>query len=183
MVLHSEIKKFDFTLLERKVPLRQRQCERNYSENLVPDRLFFQTTLAFPPSLLTLMSKYGARVTSKQESENFQLGKLKSVGSCEGIDLTHCGCHLHLSTISSRRSGRRGRPVSLYQHSWRTDKLEALVFGFPHFFSVKPSFWVAGWLQYECTATVNLLASCWQSGCSDVLPRPWTTQKNHKKPI
>jgi hypothetical protein len=37
------------------------------------------------------------------------LAKPKSVGSCEGIDLTPCGCHLHLSTISSRRSSRRGR--------------------------------------------------------------------------
>ena len=95
-------------MLVRKVPLKHRKAERNYLKNLVPDRLFLQAAPAFSPSLLTLMSKYGAWVTSKQESENFQLGKLKSVGSCEGIDLTHCGCHLHLSTISSRRSGRRG---------------------------------------------------------------------------
>ena len=172
MVLYSDINIFDFTLLERKVSLRERQVERHYSQNLVPECLFFQTTPAFPPSLLTLMSKYGAWVTSKQENENFQLAKLKSVGSCEEIDVTHCGRHLHLSTISRRRSGRRGRPVSLYQHSWRPDKLEALVFGFPHFFSVKPSFWVAGWLRYECYASVS-----GQSGRSDVLPRPRTAQK------
>jgi hypothetical protein len=58
------IENFDCTLLERKVPLRHRQDERNNSKNLVPDCLFFQTTPAFPPSLLTLMSKYGAWVTS-----------------------------------------------------------------------------------------------------------------------
>lgn len=174
MVLYSDINIFYFTLLEREVPIRQRQVERRYSKNLMPDRLFFQTTPAFPPSLLALMSKYRAWVTSKQENENFQLAKLKSVGSCEGIDVTHCGRHLHLSTISSRSSGRRGRPVSLYQHSWRPDKLEALVFGFPHFFSVKPSFWVAGWLQYEGTASVS-----GQSGRSDVLPRLWRAQKKN----
>lgn len=57
-------------------------------------------------SILTLMPTHGVWVASKQESKNFQLEEQKSVGSCEGIDRSPSGCHLHLSTISNRRSGR-----------------------------------------------------------------------------
>jgi hypothetical protein len=92
------------------------------------------------------MSTYGVWVYSKEESKNFQLAKPKSVGSCEGIDLTPCGCHLHLSTISSRRSCRRGRSFFfLTTFPPATLQIGSLMFGFPHFFPRSAQ--VSGWLD------------------------------------
>lgn len=144
-------------LLERKVPLRQRQVERQYSKNLVPDRLFFQTTPAFPPSFLTLMSKYGAWVTSKQENENFQLAKLKSVGSCEEIDVTaHCGRHLHLSTISSRRSGQAWKACFFIPTLLTTRQIGSPSVWFSPISSRSSQ--VSGWLD-DCSMSVRQVSA------------------------
>lgn len=147
-------------LLEWKAEHRNRKTEKNYSKNVVQGRVLLQTSPAFPTSFLTVMSRYTAWVNSKQESKNFQLAELKSVGTCEEIDLTHCGCHLHLSTISSRRSGRRGRAVALYHPLLTTRQIGRLAVWFSTFLLGEPNCLgrqkIAAWVRRECAHASKL---------------------------